>query len=125
MSAALSTWFPEGELRLLLPWLSLPAWRATGCTCQIDFGIVHPVHLSLARSAFAPGVTMQSLGTNGPGFSPRAAALRIWKFTGSNIEDKSMPKVVDDMFRWAHYGHRGERPEGAGPKGKRKGKSSR
>merc|ERR1719387_3176777 len=64
---------------------------------------------------------MRSLAS---GNHPRAAALRIWKLTGVAVEDASMPKVVNEMFSWAHYGTcRLWNDHGKGGKGSGKGKN--
>lgn len=91
---------------------------------MVDFHVVRPVFSRLESMAMADGTTMRSLASAAER-EPRAAALRIWKITGIVIEDTSMPKAVDDMFAWAHYGISGKGTypvDGDSTKGMGKGK---
>jgi len=86
---------------LFLPWASLKTWRTLARTNKAEYATVFPLHQQVVRRAMAPDATVSKLSTDG-----RAAAYRIWAFSGVSVEDASVPVLVEQIHDWAKNGRR-------------------
>mmetsp|Transcript_66831 Transcript_66831/g.159954 ORF Transcript_66831/g.159954 Transcript_66831/m.159954 type:complete len:361 (+) Transcript_66831:87-1169(+) len=106
--SALSARFPQGDVRYILPWLPLSAWRAVGRACVLDLASVKPRHKDLLKRAMRQGASITSLAAEGrPAL--QEVAMRVWRLIGIMLDDVSTPKVAMEMFNWAHYGSGSDR----------------